>query len=308
MANMSVSPDLFNQPKKSSNIVLNKRVKFFKYFRWFIIVLLILLIVVGIYVFQKMNMSFKAIDGDNPPKFIQADFVELDKVYSISKFRSGMGHDFSIGSEETCRSMKHYFSSMDPSQPNYKMISGGKDKKGGWPRPVEGRDVTIFSPVDGRVVNIAHEGDDWLQDEIIIVPDSNKSIRIRLLHITPINGIEFRIKVTAGQKVGLVLANQSFDLGIEQVTPWKTTYISYFAAMPDEVFAKYKARGVKNQNDLIFTKEYINAHPWQCVKGTEEFVENYVGTPEGDALNIVKLTGYDQISAQVRAQMDQYKK
>ena len=49
---------------------------------------------------------------DHLPKFIQADFIELDKIESISLFRSGVGHDStenpSIG--ETCRSKKHYFS------------------------------------------------------------------------------------------------------------------------------------------------------------------------------------------------------
>lgn len=52
------------------------------------------------------NIAFKPFDIKNPPKFIQADFVELDKVYVISKFRSGVGHDFSLG-DEKCRSMKH---------------------------------------------------------------------------------------------------------------------------------------------------------------------------------------------------------
>jgi hypothetical protein len=46
------------------------------------------------------------------PKFIQADFIELDKIETISLFRSGVGHDSSDAPStgETCRSKKHYCS------------------------------------------------------------------------------------------------------------------------------------------------------------------------------------------------------
>ena len=44
-----------------------------------------------------------------PAQFIQADFIDLEKIVAISKFRSGSGHDFSQETDETCRSMKHYY-------------------------------------------------------------------------------------------------------------------------------------------------------------------------------------------------------
>ena len=39
-------------------------------------------------------------------KIASADFIDLDKIGHISRFRSGKGHDYPDG-YETCRSMKH---------------------------------------------------------------------------------------------------------------------------------------------------------------------------------------------------------
>lgn len=44
-----------------------------------------------------------------PAKFITTDYIELDKIDRVSKFRSGIGHDYRDDAE-SCRSMKHYFS------------------------------------------------------------------------------------------------------------------------------------------------------------------------------------------------------
>src|SRR5271157_4106095 len=42
------------------------------------------------------------------PTLVEADYIELPKIASISKFRSAAGHDYS-DAFESCRSMKHYF-------------------------------------------------------------------------------------------------------------------------------------------------------------------------------------------------------
>lgn len=246
---------------------------------------------------------FPAVDGDNPPKFIQADFVELDKIYTVSKFRSGVGHDYSVHSGETCRSMKHYFSSMDPDKPNYKM----ELKKAAWPMPVEGEDVTIFSPVDGKILKVDINKKVAMGYDIFIIPDSQPKILIRLMHVAPIGGMKGGVKVKAGQKVGLVHANQSFDIAIDQIALTKTTYISYFAAMPDQVFARYQARGIKSRDELILSKEYRDANPLKCQKNSEEFMENYADYPN-ELEHMVHLSGYDTIDTKIQAQWDEYKK
>ena len=42
------------------------------------------------------------------PQIIDNDWINLDKIAQISKFRSGAGHDYSDDFERN-RSMKHYF-------------------------------------------------------------------------------------------------------------------------------------------------------------------------------------------------------
>ena len=65
------------------------------------------------------------------PKFANKDFVDIDKIMEISKFRSSTGHDYS-DSFESNRSMKHYYYPYD----KYK----GDDNT-----------IKIYSPVDGFI-------------------------------------------------------------------------------------------------------------------------------------------------------------
>lgn len=245
---------------------------------------------------SSQQTSGVKIDPDNPPKFIQADFVELNKVFLISKFRSGDGHDFSQGSGETCRSMKHYFSTMDLTQPDYKQL-GGMDKTK-MPMPTIDKDAKIFSPVDGTLQVVNSESVQFNQ-ELAVTVDKYPDIRVRMMHVQLAPGVKDG-KVKAGQLIGLVLANQSFDMAIEDDqgnNGNKVSYISYFAAMPDNIFAKYQARGVKSRDDLIISKAYRDANPFSCKAGTEEFAQNYAYLSlQAEQENLVKLSGYDQMT------------
>ena len=55
--------------------------------------------------------------GDAVPRFATAFYFDLAHVERISRFRSGIGHDFS-DTYETCRSMKHYICPNDCDGPN----------------------------------------------------------------------------------------------------------------------------------------------------------------------------------------------
>lgn len=225
--------------------------------QWLKIVLLtpvVLAVIGGVVVFRMMHMSFVAIDADNPPRFIQANVVDLDKVTMISKFRSGAGHDHSYGSDETCRSMKHYFYNVGRGE---RLLSKEQLED-----PIEGKDRTIMSPVDGKIDRI-ERGDRRLNDEITIIANSQPDIKIRLQHVTPLANIK-KGQVAAGQPVGV--AGQSFDVVLERLIfpTMKTQYISYFAAMPDEVFAEYQSNGAKNRDELVITRMQRDAQPLQC--------------------------------------------
>lgn len=233
----------------------------------------------------------KRIDTVNPPKFIQADFVELDKVFAISKFRSGMGHDYSYLSGEICRSMKHYFTSIDPTQPNYKYEGYAVEN---YPTPTLENDVKIFAPVDGTI--------NLVFTEVVVSPDLYPNARFRFQHVTPAPGIYSGQKVKAGELIGLVLANQSFDLAVEDgsessLVEKKINYFSYFSLLPDNLFSKYQARGVKSRDDLIISKEYRDAHPYSC-HGKEVFDEYYLQKEPPEA-NRVFLSGFTEAEADI---------
>jgi hypothetical protein len=232
-------------------------------------------------------------DLTNPPKFIQADFIDLSKIYSISKFRSGIGHDFS-GNGETCRSMKHYFSpQFDPND-----VTGGKDANGIPPKPDGKTDIDIFSPVDGTVVSVSEERTP-IGKQITIVPDSAKAYSVRLFHVWP--SIELKggilgvggTHLTAGQKIGVIGAKQATDIAIQAGgISMREAFMSYFDVMPDSVFAAYQKRGAKTRDDFIFTKEYRDAHPYGCNQDKssgQEFTR-----PEGwdENTDIFPLSGY----------------
>jgi hypothetical protein len=288
---------------------------FFRRFLWLFIIILFVLIIISIIAtikirnnganginnnpnqsqtIQSDNSITYDFDPDNPPQFIQADFVELDKIYSISKFRSGVGHDYSYLSGETCRSMKHYFQSINPDQPDYKIE---KTDTANYPRPTIENGVKIFSPVEGTLT-ITNGEPPWVDDELQVSPDSYPGIRIRFMHVTYAPGVVGG-HVKAGQLIGLVLANQSFDLGIEfnkTGSEKAIGYISYFAAIPDDIFAKYQARGVESRSDLIITKAYRDAHPYTCIK--DQFSGNNLATDPAGA-NTVYLSGYTEATNKI---------
>lgn len=231
---------------------------------------LLLILGVGVFIFNALNLSLGALDIDNPPQFIQSNVVDLNKVTMISKFRSGAGHDYSSGADETCRSMKHYFYNVGPGE---RLLPKDQLRD-----PIEGKDRTIMSPVDGKIHRI-ERGDRRLNDEIIITAHSEPDIIIRLQHVTPLSNIKKGL-VKAGQPVGV--AGQSFDVVLEKfIFPsMKQQYISYFAAMPDNVFNEYVSHGVKNRHELILTRAERDAQPLQCVRNENFFRDSQVSFEE----------------------------
>lgn len=226
-----------------------------------------LLVIIALIVWMVGVYRIKKIDENNLPQFIQADFIDLDKIYSISKFRSGSGHDFNDGSE-TCRSMKHYF--------NVQITAEGEKERSennGIPKPpMAGKAVDIFSPVNGEIVSIKEEQSP-IGKQIYIKPDKAKNFTIRLFHIYLLPGFEKGSIVKAGQKIGEIGIYQNTDIAIEEGPKFSNKLVSYFQVMPDEIFAKYQARGAKSREDFIITKEERDADPLQC--NGEWFAKNY---------------------------------
>jgi len=249
-----------------------------KSYKWVWIAAGILLVTAALLI----GFNFKNIQGttdpSNLPEFIQADFIDLDRIYSISKFRSGSGHDFSQGSGEKCRSMKHYF--------NVQMSQEGeqlRNQNNGMPPGPDGKnDISIYSPVEGKITAI--QSDQTLGEQIYIQPTGYTDIKIRLFHIYKLEGIKKGRAVKAGEKIGVIGRYQNTDIAITR----GSDYLSYFEVMPDNIFAKYQARGVKDRRELIITQEYRDANPLKC--SGEQFAVNYDADPNSG--NFIYLSGY----------------
>lgn len=239
------------------------------------------LVVVGIFlvlvVWRQTFLPSPRFDAANPPQFIQADFIDLDKISSISKFRSGAGHDFS-GKGEACRSMKHYFMPRE--------IPGVKDQNGMPPKPDGQTDISIYSPIDGKIISVEQEQTP-IGSQIYIRSTKAPDYTVRLFHIYLNDGLGKGAKVTAGQRIGVIGQYQNTDIAVVAGGFINSQLLSYFQVMPDSIFAKYQARGVKTRDDFIISKAQRDANPLKC--NGEQFAENYFQTRDF-AENYVELS------------------
>lgn len=255
---------------------------------WVIIIILVVVAAIGIAAYKitagKSGQQTSEQEAATATDFIQSDFIDLSKIYSISKFRSGEGHDFS-GGGETCRSMKHYFyPQIDPNVKLEKAVDGRSIP----PQPDGIHDIDIFSPVDGVITEIASERFP-VGEQIYIQPSNAKKFTIRLFHIYKSDGIEKGAKLTSGQKIGVISGYSATDISVQSGSD---TYISYFDVMPDSLFESYKARGATTRDDFIFSKESRDANPIPCnqdKQGDQSF--NYPNDYDHDA-DSFRLSGY----------------
>lgn len=249
--------------------------------RWVLLALVILALAAVIFKF-KSSTSSSVGESENPSQFIQADWIDLDRIASISKFRSGSGHDFSQGTGETCRSMKHYFN-VPHTEEGERL---GRQNNFLPPAPDGKTDIKIYSPVDGKIVRI--EKEQTTGQQIYIEPSNAPEYTVRLFHIYKLDGIKKGSKVIAGQQIGVIGQYQNTDIAIEHRKGLNPNFMSYFEVLPDYIFTKYQARGIKDRSELIYTKEYRDSHPLEC--NGEQFAKNSDSDPESG--NFVYLSGY----------------
>ena len=185
------------------------------------------------------------IDAKGIPQFIAADYTEIDSIFQISKFRSGIGHDYS-DSFETCRSMKHYY-------------------------PVA-KGTPIYAPVNATINWLKQE---WTGTKIQMNVEDQPAFYVELFHVELSSTFEVGDKLTAGQLLGWHASNQtSSDIAIFVRVPNSNSsegasnkFISYFDCMPDDIFQTYQARGISNRADCIISKEARDQDPLDCDSG-----------------------------------------
>ena len=195
------------------------------------------------------------VDAMGIPQFIAVNYIDLDGISRISRFRSGIGHDYS-DSFESCRSMKHYFEPADA---------------------IDWASVAVFSPVSGAVVRVDEE---WAGTQLHIVPDGFPAFFVIIFHIDLSDPVSLGDTVTAGQQLGTHIGSQTMsDIAIGASTPDGWKLLSYFDVLTDSVFEEYRLRGLDSRSEAVVSKDARDADPLTCVGGAfadEGQLENWL--------------------------------
>jgi hypothetical protein len=197
------------------------------------------------------------IDKDGIPKFVNTNYIELSKIYRISKYRSSIGHDYS-DSFEQCRSLKHYF------QP--------KDN-------VDWTTVKIYSPVSGTITRVEQESVGGTKIEI--ASDDYPAFRISIFHINLQGTRTVNDKISAGEQLGTHIGSQTYsDISVIVNDPTKQgRMVSWFDIITESVFNEYSARGINSRAEVIISKSERDANPLTCSGDTftsSDPLENWV--------------------------------
>lgn len=181
------------------------------------------------------------ISKDGTPKFVAINYIELDKIYRISKFRSSVGHDYSDAFEH-CRSMKHYF-----------------EPKG----TIDWATIKIYSPVSGAITRVDVE---WAGTKLEIASDAYPAFRFSIFHINTAATFALGDKVNAGDLLGTHIGSQTMsDISVIVNDPsHQGQMVSYFDVITDAVFQEYIDRGVAARENMIISKTVRDANPLTC--------------------------------------------
>ena len=184
-----------------------------------------------------------------PPAFVTTNYFPLDQIGWVSKFRSGVGHDYS-DDHESCRSMKHYFYPFDE---------------------LDWSSVEIRSPVAGRVLETEEE---WAGTRVVIESSEFPEIRFTLFHVALLVPLADEVTLGEGEVIGVHVGEQTFmDIAVAVHADGDWRLISYFDVMADSLWSEYAARGgVSSRADLIITRAQRDAEPLCCTEG--QFDEN----------------------------------
>jgi hypothetical protein len=226
------------------------------------------------------------------------DYFGLNYVSSLSKFRSGAGHDYSYeplmiqagfyeietDPTEINRSMKHYFV-------QYAQYVG------------DNTTVPIFAPFAGSIYRVSNDGmsTGFVDKQVWIRSDNNPDYFAIIFHVNlsetfpqiwndypqghwphwePDDQVYDRINVVSGETIGFADSRggkQASDIAIlRKISATEYHYVSYFDSdvMPGSIFANYQARGVSSREDLIISKEFRDLNPvdWWETYNPDDYV------------------------------------
>lgn len=194
------------------------------------------------------------VDGASP-RFAGTDVLELSKLARVSRFRSGVGHDFS-NPPESCRSMKHYL------------------------KPVPGAGtIEVRAPFSGSVTDVQEEGFPG-RKQLYIRSREHPAYTVRLFHVEPAPGVGLHAEVAGGQLVGTFPATDLTDVAVVVRTWGGERFVSIYDILTDDAFAPYASRGI-SRADLIMTRAERDAHPFRCdpADPNQNFADHSDDTP-----------------------------
>ena len=169
-------------------------------------------------------------------QFVEHDYIDLEHIDWISRFRSGMGHDYT-DDFETCSSMKHYY---HPGISNW-------------------TDISIYSPVDGTILDVEYN-ENYNDMQVKIKSDAHPEYKFILFHVHLDPSLTNGVSVTAGQEIGNHSStNTMSDIAVRISTLYSNQpmnrLVSYFDVMTDNLFSNYLDRGVIDKSNLIISYE-----------------------------------------------------
>ena len=196
------------------------------------------------------------IDKDGIPEFVKTNYIELEKIHRISRYRSSVGHDYSDNYEQ-CRSLKHYF---EPKS------------------DVDWATVKIYAPVQGIITRVEME---WAGTKLEIASDDYPAFRFSIFHINTVRQFNVNDKVAEGELLGTHSGSQTYsDISVIVNDPAKLgRMVSYFEVMTDNLFIEFSNRGINSMADIIISKTTRDGNPLTCngdTFTTTDVIENWV--------------------------------
>jgi glucose/arabinose dehydrogenase len=187
-------------------------------------------------------------EAPKPPAFVEAHYLAPTAIARISRFRSAAGHDFSDG-HESCRSMKHYL------QPRGGDPGGKHDPS--WTF------LPIFAPFRGRIARVMPES--W-GDQLWLEPTAAPGYLVRIFHVHLAPGWREGDEVQAGMLLGHHASDETMsDVALEwQDSDGSRRLLSYFDAMPDDLFQDFSARGIESPSALVIPRAARDAAVLAC--------------------------------------------
>jgi hypothetical protein len=178
------------------------------------------------------------------PLLVEANYIDLESIDWVSLFRSSSGHDF-VDDFEVCRSMKHYFQPLST---------------------VDWSEIEVYSPIQGKIVGWANEGDKGTT--ITIESSAFPGVSVTVFHVSLASPPGIGDAVSAGDNLGTHYGSESnSDIAVGIVTPDGYMLVSYFDVMTDDVFQEYEARGASSRDSFIITAAERDADPLTCEGG-----------------------------------------